>query len=32
VTILRSDSGRELGEVAGREVVAAIGVSDAGLA
>ena len=32
VTIVRSFSGRELGEVAGRELVAVIGVSDAGLA
>ena len=32
VTIIRSFSGRELGEVAGRELVAVIGVSDAGLA
>src|SRR5215216_1391261 len=32
VTTVRDFSGRELGEVAGREVVAVIGVSDAGLA
>lgn len=32
VAIVRSFSGRELGEVAGRELVAVIGVSDAGLA
>lgn len=32
VTIIQSFSGRELGEVAGRELVAVIGVSDAGLA
>ena len=32
VTIIRSFSSRELGEVAGRESVAVIGVSDAGLA
>jgi ribosomal protein L7Ae-like RNA K-turn-binding protein len=32
VTIIRSFSARELGEVAGRELVAVIGVSDAGLA
>ena len=32
VAVVRSFSGRELGEVAGRELVAVIGVSDAGLA
>lgn len=32
VATVRDFSGRELGEVAGREVVAVIGVSDAGLA
>lgn len=32
VTVIRSFSAGELGEVAGRELVAVIGVSDAGLA
>jgi len=32
VRIVRDFSGHELGEIAGRELVAAIGVSDAGLA